>query len=435
MDGAGPIILPFKQRSRVAVFLLALLVCAGFVLGYVKQADWQVVYVEAAWRLRAGKELFRQGFYYPPFAAMLALPWTWVGPKVGQALWALVNVGAASFLVTMAWRFSQIQGARRGTRRGLFILALGWVAAGGYLLDAFTNGQTDLLIAALVMAGCWLLVRNQARASAVPLGLAAAVKCTPLLFGPYLAWRRQWLAAASLLLIAVGVNFLPDLIQPRSQLHLVRWTNHFLVPVSSRDVDPGVWAAAIDFNHSLSGSTSRLLGMERERKESQMRARPAASRPSARTLHTIRNVTAVALLAVVLLACRRTPRNETNRRIAQGLEFSMVLILMLLLSPMSSKPHFCTLFLPTWLLARLALEKKDRKLLGLVIVTALLGLGMNKDLVGGAVYDHLKWYGAVTLQCLLLLGGCAWMRWRVALAQNSEPVQVSPSESLLLRAA
>ena len=67
---------------------------------------------------------------------------------------------------------------------------------------------------------------------------------------------------------------------------------------------------------------------------------------------------------------------------ARAAEFGIVLTLMLLLSPMSSKPHFCTLFLPGFCLARLAVNRSSRAAALAVGVAAVTALASNKDPLG-----------------------------------------------------
>jgi hypothetical protein len=81
---------------------------------------------------------------------------------------------------------------------------------------------------------------------------------------------------------------------------------------------------------------------------------------------------------------------------------------MLLLSPMSSKTHYCVLFLPGFCVARLALERRDR-LLGLLLAAAIAaGLLSNKDLWGEPLYTLALWYGSVTWAAVWLLIGCGY---------------------------
>jgi hypothetical protein len=81
---------------------------------------------------------------------------------------------------------------------------------------------------------------------------------------------------------------------------------------------------------------------------------------------------------------------------------------MVLLSPMSSKPHFSTLVLPGFALARKAVYQRDiilRCLLGLAIVLATLSL----PLWGGRLDLIALWLGSDTWNALLLLLGCSYV--------------------------
>src|SRR5438874_1333 len=83
------------------------------------------------------------------------------------------------------------------------VVCLGLACALPYVLSVMDHQQTDLLIAALLIGGCLALQRARALSAATLFGLAAGMKCTPLLWAPYLAWRGRWKAAAWLVAVAV----------------------------------------------------------------------------------------------------------------------------------------------------------------------------------------------------------------------------------------
>ena len=115
-----------------------------------------------------------------------------------------------------------------------------------------------------------------------------------------------------------------------------------------------------------------------------------------------------------------------------ALEGGVVLLLMLLLSPMSSKAHFGVLLVPGFCLARSALaggqgRYASRVLLGLAVGLAVVA---NKDLLGGRLYTLALWYGSATWQALALLAGCL-----LALRGRQAQAAAPPARGELARAA
>ena len=81
----------------IGAFLIALAVPC-----LVRQpGDWEHVYVEAGRRLRTGQDIFEwgipgYGYVYPPFGALMAMPFSFLPPWTGKAAWALANMLAAA---------------------------------------------------------------------------------------------------------------------------------------------------------------------------------------------------------------------------------------------------------------------------------------------------------------------------------------------------
>src|SRR5262249_51525948 len=99
------------------------------------------------------------------------------------------------------------------------------------------------------------------------------------------------------------------------------------------------------------------------------------------------------------------PAAEPSRA---ALEYCIVLLTMLLLSPMSSKPHFCTLLLPGFCLARLAVAGR-RPVAGVLLLAAVAaGAASIKDVVGTGFAAAALWWGSVTISTLLALAGCVY---------------------------
>ena len=238
------------NKFRAAAFVI-FIVAIGLISWLQKPKDWEHVYLPAGIHLRAGENIFREGYVYPPFQALVAVPFSWLSPQVGRALWACSNAVAAALLFVAAWRLS---GGRNFFDPGEFyILILGLTTAVGFVFDAITNAQTDVIIAASVVGGCFVSARGHRLGGSTLIGLGAAAKCTPLLFAPFFVLKRRWTSAGLLVAVALIANLLPDLITPASDGHsyLQEWAHNYLGAVLGKTYVPGRWATAIEFNHSL----------------------------------------------------------------------------------------------------------------------------------------------------------------------------------------
>src|SRR5437764_213304 len=90
--------------------VFAAIFLAGSAIPYCvrRQSDWEVVYVVAAHRLRAGEALYQptHGFVYPPINAWIALPFTELSRVQGRVLGYGVQVTWLLVCVVAAWRLS-----------------------------------------------------------------------------------------------------------------------------------------------------------------------------------------------------------------------------------------------------------------------------------------------------------------------------------------
>ncbi|HEV3366027.1 MAG TPA: glycosyltransferase 87 family protein, partial [Acidimicrobiales bacterium] len=135
-------------------------------------------------------------FTYPPFAALVFAPLNVLPLSAAQVLWSLVNVGALFALVWLSLRATRPGLDRR--RRLLWSLVL---MAPAFWMEpvhlTFAFGQVNVVLAALALADLTghLRLGRRTLPRGVLIGVAAAVKLTPLVFVPYLFVTRQTRAA------------------------------------------------------------------------------------------------------------------------------------------------------------------------------------------------------------------------------------------------
>ncbi len=162
-------------------------------------------------------------FTYPPFAAMTfallaPLPWTAavaVVTALGVAALAASCVLVASTYVDVPRNRAGPFGLPRPTPQAT-ALGLG-VAAAGLLLEPVRStlgyGQINLILLGLVIADCLLPKTPWPRGLLI--GIAAAVKLTPAVFGLYFVASRQWRPAAVIVGTFISAHALAWAVAPR----------------------------------------------------------------------------------------------------------------------------------------------------------------------------------------------------------------------------
>ena len=157
-------------------------------------------------------------FTYPPFAAMLFLPFAFIPLEVGKVIMVIGSAVVAWWISTIIYNYVNARGrelplqqyfGRAGTIAMLTILV---VAAGPWqrTLDLI---QINPFITALILAD---FVRPATRVPrGVLIGIAGGVKLTPLVFGLILLVRRDWKGIATLGATFFGTIALGFILMPK----------------------------------------------------------------------------------------------------------------------------------------------------------------------------------------------------------------------------
>jgi alpha-1,2-mannosyltransferase len=137
-------------------------------------------------------------FTYPPFAALLFVPFSWLPVRIGQLAWSALNIGFLFALTALSIRAARPQWSRQ-TACGAAAIALFPVLRLDPNLLTVDLGQINFLIALLVVADltCVLRLGSRSIPRGVLTGIAAAVKLTPLIFIPFFLLTRQFRAACA----------------------------------------------------------------------------------------------------------------------------------------------------------------------------------------------------------------------------------------------
>ncbi|MFB7633153.1 glycosyltransferase 87 family protein [Streptomyces sp. NPDC056149] len=183
---------------------------------------------------------------YPPFAALLFVPTTWISLTTLKITCVLVNAALLALLIHLSCKAA---GLRRAAYSAPLVLAT--TAVGLWLEPVFQTlvfGQVNLALTCLVL---WDLSRpDGARFKGFATGLAAGIKLTPAIFAVYLLITGRVKAAFTALAGFVASVLLGALVLPGATVEF--WTQRMF---ETQRVGK-VW---IVDNQSLQGLVARLL--------------------------------------------------------------------------------------------------------------------------------------------------------------------------------
>src|SRR5438094_1359219 len=326
--------------------------------------DYELWYATGKHVLAGGEiYFFRAGkydFMYPPPCALFLAGASLLGQ--GGLIFLLVAINS------VAWFYSAklsavLAAGNRGTANSWLYLIPSLVVI-VYIWSSYHLGQPSLVLLAL-MLGAFVALRTKREIVAGGLiAVAAAIKAFPVMAIVYLLYRRYWTAAASLVVALVFLLLIlpaPFRGFERAWRDLEKWSAGMLkyseAGVAQRPKRSYTWK-----NQSLIGVSNRLL----RRADSD-----AASAPDQPVYVNFANlsfpvvnviVAGIALALGIIFIAVMPPRSMRTAE-SEAIEFALLLLLMLMITPLSFGYFFCWLMLPFAVAAQQVLAGKGSAML------------------------------------------------------------------------
>lgn len=341
-------------------------------------------------------------FPYQPALAALFVPLIGLPPALQKLVWYLISLG--SLLITVRLSEAMAERLYPGATQGknlIWLRAITLVVCIKFILMVLSYAAYEAPALALMTAGIWALTAARDGWSGFALGLAAALRATPLIYLPYLAVKRRALACLVFLAAFVALSFLPDAIGALRGGHagyFADWARSVAGPafVPGNTSDTAFWSAWTGShveNQSLRGLINRFA------------TGPVFGLSPKILLLAVDGIVAAAAGALILLSPR-------NRKYA-AIDGAVLLIAQLALSPMTSRYHFIFI-LPGVILVAAAIicDPRIRRWCGTVLAASfVLLVGTSNDLVGARLTAFTYRYGLWIEGAVLLLAAFAAMLW------------------------
>ena len=313
-------------------------------------------------------------FIYPPLpAVLLAIP-AWFGKIPLYVCLSLLNAVAW-------WMTAQLSHAMTGSDRvpsSWLVFFSGFVTI-AFVFDMFDLGQPNLVLLALMLYGFWLLQHERPWMAGSLFALATAIKIFPVAVLPYLVWRRQWAALASMLVfLGVFLFVVPAPVRgfQHNLAELKTWYEGMVASSSEkgfgqRDEQNWSWV-----NQSIIAVTHRLTRPVNYNQDDP--AKPVRTMNLVDISFKAANwiVLAISLaiglgfVAVMPARSKTTPRSNAE-------ELGILFCLMTVASPLARQYYFMWLFFPiTILMHRAAYDPRPTVRMGTWATLAIAGLLM-----------------------------------------------------------
>jgi Glycosyltransferase family 87 len=392
------------------ILLIPFIVIGGFFYcrHYWDGAPVTTLYVEAARCLIEGKQLqICNPFYtYPPIVALATIPLMLLPSVLQNVIWYLATLsGLAGCFVLSAQLAQRLVSARWSPRDLAWLNAISIILSAKFVFDVTSSQNYDPLVVLLVLTGLLGLANNRTKRSqewaGASLGCAAALKATPLLFLPYLVFKRHYRAAAVMAVAVIAISALPDLLLAAGRkagdpIYLLAWLRQVAQPGVTgtlSDAPHTFWWAIDPNNNSLRGLVGMFL--------------PDNAPAFKATLYAIYAV----YLTIVFLLLHRSG----NGRSTPAVDGSLLLMSMLMLSPMTSPSHYVAFILAHFTMVA-AWLKGDALLRnvagGFLIVSFLLINASSRDIVGKAMTAWATDHRLLVIDVLLFLLPFAYVLYR-----------------------
>ncbi|MGK0521185.1 MAG: hypothetical protein ACJAUC_003896, partial [Planctomycetota bacterium] len=285
----------------------------------------------------------------------------------------------------------------------------------------FTNQSHDLTIAGLVMltAVSWCgPKRISGMWAGMWAGLGAATKATPLIFLGLFGLRLHWLGLLAMVGVTVGATLLPDYVFPRAD-GLAWWRAWYDVNLAGLKLGgtaeaAGAWNSHSVLNQSLSGGMRRMFSPVEVPdgnfvvgdKGQVLLFEMSATMIKVVTL--IMSGVVLGLISMCVLYAKRAVRAAgdgmaaAQRTLGLG-EVGAFACGMVLLSPQSSKSHFCVWLFPVaFVVNYLTRHRRDAIAIMLFGVALIFGM-LSKGMLGKSMANVVLAYGSVAWSTLFLL--------------------------------
>ncbi|MGZ5504259.1 MAG: glycosyltransferase family 87 protein [Chthoniobacterales bacterium] len=404
---------PLWRRIVIAAAILIVLASAFRAISKPWDGDFKLHW-EFGRRFLTGEFLYAGGhdLPYPPFWAMAHAPAAFLSMPIAKAILFPIGIAALAILLGTLRRLAAPAFSLDQTR-AFWVAAAAIFLSGRFVIRDMAELGVNTALVTLSWLAIYLWTQRRDLLAGTSLGLAIALKCTPVIFVGYFLWKRQWRMVAATCAATAFFTLSPIVWQgPTSYCnHMSIWSMNAWKGFGSVDPSVGVLGPEPPQNMALRPALARYL-MHLPAEETSRAAQASYvdfldMRPA--TAGWVIRIILIVLLAAFMWWSRKPFVRRDDPRLLW--EFAAVSILMLLVSPITWGQHCVALIPPCYFISALIVMRGElpRWMVGLLVVYLVFVPLLSRDLVGRDLALLLGSYHVETFSILGLLAvvlGC-----------------------------
>ncbi|MCX6212957.1 glycosyltransferase family 87 protein [Spirosoma sp.] len=401
MTAAGPLSNQSPKYSTASI-VLAVIILAYCVFCAVQGGDFDV-FLDAGHKLATQQNIYRPPFakglqyYYSPFFALLLLPFSYLPFVIPELAWLLLS----TFLLYRIWvlttRYLDMTVLTKKEHR-IWIFAVFFLSL-RFLLYNYSMIQMTIFLMWATLESLSLFEKNRPVVGGILFGFACTTKLLPLIFLPYLIYRRHFTGFAYTLLffgffliapaLAFGFDF-----------------NTFLLKEWWLVINPGNAENAIEADlgtHSLVSLIPVYLTETHNKIDIQRNVLTLTPEQAV----FVTNIARLIFVAATLYFLRSLPFKRNTDKIQTIWECSYLFLVTPLLFPHQQKYAFLyiapsVIYLVYYLLISFKRKSRNRHILLIIFaINALIFTPfISSDLLGRYAYDVLQHFRILTVSTI-----------------------------------
>ncbi len=379
-----------NHKKTILYILLIILIIWQLIVAIIQGGDLES-YLRASKRIIENEPLYVQevvAYIYPPLLAFILIPLTLIPSYIVKVILFFLNI----FLIYLSFKLL----LNTIGQKNINIFTLSFFSIFftlRFFMDNSNLGQINIVILFLCVLTLYFFTLRKDFLAGIFLASAIVIKVTPIFLLLYFVFKREFKLSFYTLSSLIFFLLIPSL--------SLGFTGNIDALIQYKDIVQNIYDST-HLNQSLYNTIIHFLSPVPLWNNMKINIANLSEYQIKKVIYTIFGIISIIFAFIFRKKIKRDDANIL-------LEYSMVIVLMLLFSPVSRKAHFVILLIPHFFYLYFLLEFKTfryRKLALIILITSfVLNTLTVEGVMGRDPSDFMESYSCVTFGTITLLIG------------------------------